>query len=694
MYFRRFKTSAYFALFSVLLNIFAPAAVAAANVLVVKVVVSPTSATVNTGAAQQITATVTGTTNRKVTWTVNNIEGGNSEVGTVSISGLYTAPAVVPANPVVSVKATSRANRNVSATSVITIQNAAPPITVSVAPLSVTLSLNATQQFAATVTGSANQAVVWRVNNVAGGNAQTGTISTNGLYTAPNALVSGAITVSATSAVNNTSQGTATVNLTAAPPQQTANVSRFLNQTTFGVTPTLKTRVEQIGFNAFLDEQFALAESAYPNPLTATTQQTVDRFWINMFKGNDQLRQRTVYALSQIWVESFNKNSEPEMMIPWLRILSKNAFGNYRTLMREVTLDASMGHYLDLVNSNKPTANGGANENYSRELMQLFTIGLYKMNMDGSYQLDANNRPIPVYSQTDVRQLALALTGWTYPTTPGQTPGGNNGSYYPGEMEPRQTNHDTTAKTILGQNLPAGRTIQQDLDGALDIIFNHPNVAPFVATRLIRAFVTSNPSPAYIQRISLVFENNGSGVRGDLKAVIRAILLDAEARNDNPPPTFGRLRSPLQHTIAVFRALNANFNEPLFFAYVYRDMGEGILDAPSVFGHYSPMYRVPNGNGLFGPEFQIYTPTEAMNRANFIYQAMNENWVSVSEFTALAGNSTNLINAVSERFLDGKMSPATRSSIAAALPSAQDNKSRALAAIYLTVTSGDFVIQK
>jgi uncharacterized protein (DUF1800 family) len=692
MNFRRFKISAFFALFGVLLNTFAPAVTA--NTAIVKLLLTPNSAAVNVGAAQQFTATITGTTNRKIIWAVNGVEGGNAQTGTISITGLYTAPLVVPATSTVTVTATSRANRNISGTSTVTIQSPAPPITVSVAPSAVTLLLNATQQFAATVTGSSNQAVVWKVNNVAGGSLQTGTISTSGLYTAPNAQPTGAITVSATSAVNNTSQGTATVNLTTAPPPTTGNASRFLNQTTFGVTPTLKTHVEQIGFNAFLDEQFALPESVYPNPLTATTQQTVDRFWVNMFKGNDQLRQRTVYALSQIWVESFNKNSEPEMMIPWLQILSRNAFGNYRNLMREVTLDASMGHYLDLVNSNKPTANGGANENYARELMQLFTIGLYKMNMDGSYQLDATGRPIAVYSQADVRSLALALTGWTYPTTPGQTPSGNNGSYYPGEMEPRQNNHDTTAKTVLGQNLPAGQTIQQDLDGALNIIFNHPNVAPFVATRLIRAFVTSNPSPAYIQRISTVFENNGAGVRGDLKAVIRAILTDAEARNDNPPPTFGRLRSPVQHTIAVFRALGANFNEPLFFNYVYRDMGEGILDAPSVFGHYSLMYRVPNGNGLFGPEFQIYTPTEAMNRANFLYQAMNENWVSVSEFTNLAGNSTNLINAIDQRFLDGKMSPAMRDSIAAALPSAQDNKSKALAAIYLVITSGDFVIQK
>jgi uncharacterized protein (DUF1800 family) len=691
MNFRRFKASALFALCGVLLNVFAPLTTLGA----IRLRVSPASATVNTSASLQLTAEISGTNNRKVEWSVNGAVGGSASVGTVSINGLYTAPATVPASANVTVTATSLANRSITASSVVTIQNPTPPpVTVAVAPAAITLALGATQQFSATVSGSANQTVVWKVNDVAGGASATGTISASGLYTAPTVMFAGAITVSATAAANNASTGAASVSLTAPPPPTSGSAVRFINQTTFGATPSLKTHVEQVGFEAFLNEQFNLPESVYPDPLAATTQQAVDRFWSNMFKGNDQLRQRTVYALSQIWVESFNKNSEPEMMIPWLRILSKNAFGNYRTLMREVTLDASMGHYLDLVNSTKPTATSGANENYARELMQLFTIGLYKMNIDGSYQMDANNRPIPVYTQNDVRQLALALTGWTYPTTPGTTPGSMNGSYYPGEMEPRQTLHDTTAKTILGQNLPAGQTIQQDLDGSLDIIFNHPNVAPFVATRLIRAFVTSNPSPGYIQRVALVFENNGAGVRGDLKAVIRAVLMDAEARNDNPPPEFGRLRTPMQHTIAVFRALGANFNEPLFFAYVYRDMGEGILNAPSVFGHYSPAYRVPNGNGLFGPEFQIYTPTEAVNRANFIYQAMYENWVGVTEFTNLAGNSTNLINAVDQRFLDGKMSPAMRNSIANALPSAQDNKSRAIAAIYLTVTSGDFVVQR
>jgi uncharacterized protein (DUF1800 family) len=569
----------------------------------------------------------------------------------------------------------------------------APTISVSVSPSSVNLPFGATQQFAASVAGTSNQSVVWAVNDVTGGNSQNGTITSGGFYTAPNIAPAGAITISATSAANNTKKGTATVNLVTSP--QGTSAFRFLNQTTFGATPQLKTRVEQIGFAAFLDEQFATPESVYPNPVSGTQpQQIVDRFWTNAFKGNDQLRQRTVYALSQLWVLSRSKSGEPNMTVPWLRILSKNAFGNYRTLMREMTLDSSMGHYLDMVNSTKPTATSSANENYARELMQLFTIGVYKLNHDGSYQLDAGNNPIPAYTQTDVRQLALAFTGWTYPTPPGGNPNGMNGGYLMGQMEPRQTYHDTTAKSFLGQNLPAGQTTQKDLDDALDIIFNHPNVAPFVATRLIRALVTSNPSPDYIQRIAAVFENNGAGVRGDLRAVIRAILLDAEARSDNPAPEFGRLRSPLQHTIAVFRALGANFNEPLSFAYIYESMGESLLNAPSVFGHYSPLFRLPKGNGLFAPEFQIYTPTESVNRANFIYQAMYENWVNISEFTNVAGNSTTLINLVDGRFLDGKMTPEMRASITRALQASTDNKSRALTAIYLVVTSGDFIVQR
>ena len=190
--------------------------------------------------------------------------------------------------------------------------------------------------------------------------------------------------------------------------------------------------------------------------------------------------------------------------------------------------------------------------------MQLFSIGLYQLNLDGSVQVDAQNVPIPTYTQTDVQQLAKALTGWTYGNATGTPPAYGNSNYYPGPMLPVASRHNTSAKTILGHTLPANQTAQQDLDDAIDVIFNHPNVGPFLATRLIRALVTSNPSPAYIARVAQCFNDNGAGVRGDMQAVIRAILLDPEARNDTPPATFGRLRTPMQHTIALARALGLN----------------------------------------------------------------------------------------------------------------------------------------
>lgn len=262
-------------------------------------------------------------------------------------------------------------------------------------------------------------------------------------------------------------------------------------------------------------------------------------------------------------------------------------------------------------------------------------------------------------------------------------------------MIPVPGKHNAAMKTILGQQLAAGQTIQQDLDGAIDIVFNHPNVGPFMATRLIRAFVTSNPSPAYVGRVAAVFNDNGQSVRGDLQAVLRAVIMDQEARDDNPPATFGRLRTPMQHTIAMSRALGLNINGASGFAYLFYNMNEGMLDAPSVFGHYSPTFRIPKSN-LFGPEFQIYSASDAVNRANFFYGMLFNPWPinpSLQPFANLAGNSNALINAVDNALLFGRMSQTTRNAIANALPSQPDNNARALAALYLTVTSGEYLVQ-
>ncbi|MFI5365528.1 MAG: DUF1800 family protein [Candidatus Binatia bacterium] len=572
------------------------------------------------------------------------------------------------------------------------VATANPTIAVSVAPASATVQTGSTLQFQATVTGNANQSVTWCVNNAVGGDSTIGTITSAGLYTAPAAVpMTGSVTVSAVSVVNGTTQGAAVINI---QDPLAVTYGRFLDEATFGPTQQLTAHLAQIGIPAFIDEQFATPESPWPPLSTAQRSDAVDAFFGNALAGQDQLRQRVIFALSEIIVEAMNKNTNGDQIVPWLQLLSRDAFGNYRTLLKEIALDASMGWYLDLANSG--VSGGAANENFPREVMQLFSIGLYQLNLDGSAQVDAQNVPIPTYSQTDVQQMAKALTGWTYGNSTGTPPQYGNFNYYPGPMLPIDSMHNKSAKTILGQSLPANQTIQQDLDGAINIIFNHPNVGPFLATRLIRALITSNPSPAYIARIAAVFNDNGAGVRGDMQAVIRAILLDPEARNDTPPANFGRLRTPMQHTIALARALGLNLGPASQFAYLFYGMNEGLLDAASVFGHYSPTYHIPK-TSLFGPEFQIYSASDAVNRANLFYGFMYSPWPinpALQPFVALAGNPATLVNAVDNALLFGRMSQSTRTALLNALPTMPDNNARVLTALYLTSMSGEYLVQR
>ncbi len=477
------------------------------------------------------------------------------------------------------------------------------------------------------------------------------------------------------------------------PDPLAVTYGRFLEQSTFGPTKQLMAHIAQIGISAFLDEQFAMPESPWPPLATAQRSDAIDAFFGNALAGPDQLRQRVIYALSEIIVEASNKNTNANEIIPWLQLLSRNAFGNYRTLLAEITLDASMGKYLDLANSG--LMGGAANENYPREVMQLFSMGLYQLNLDGSVQVDAQNVPIPTYSQVDVQQLAKALTGWTFGNPTGTPPTYQNSNYYPGPMLPVASKHNATSKTLLGDVIPANQSAQQDLDDAIDIIFYQPNVGPFICTRLIRALITSNPSPGYVARVAAVFNDNGAGVRGDMRAVLTAILLDAEARNDTPPANFGRLRTPVQHTIALVRALSLNPGPASQFAYLFTYMNESMLDAPSVFGHYSPSYRIPR-TALYGPEFQIYSVSDAINRANFFYSLMYQYPTNplLQPFLAIAGNATALVDAVDSALLFGRMAPATRAALLTALPQMPDNNARMLTALYLTSMSGEYLIQR
>ena len=662
----------------------------------VTVSVAPANVGVPVSTTRQFNATVMGSSNTTVTWSVNATIGGNTTVGTISATGLYTAPAAVPNPANVTVQATSAANPAAVGTATVTVQPPAPPpVTVSVLPANVTVAPSATQLFTATVTNSPNTSVTWSVNGIAGGSPAVGTISAVGLFTAPAAPPSPAsVKIQATSVASPSSSATVTANIVGppnpGPGQGTPNLSagRFLEQATFGPTKVDLAHLEQIGINAWLTEQFNTPETQIVDPGAMGSGALQSQYLNRLSQAPDQLRQRVAYALSQIIVISINKNIYPNEVVPYLQILSKNAFGNYRTLLGEISVSSQMGKYLDLAKSTKPGGGGGANENYAREVMQLFSIGLNMLNPDGSPQLDAQGHTIPTYNQATIQQVALALTGWVYPN--------NAWEDFSGPMVPLEANHDTTQKTFLGCTLPAGQTTTQDLNGFLDCLFNHPNVGPFIATRLIRSLVTSNPSPAYIQRIATVFNNNGAGVRGDLAAVVKAILTDAEARNDAAPPTSGRLKDPIFHMISFVRALNGSLSPTNGLPWLFSRLAQAPLTPPSVFSFYSPLYHIPR-TPYFGPEFQIYTPTESILRGNFLWEIISnpatDMTTDLSPFVSVAGNTQQLIDAVDQTLLYGRMPAPMRQSLANAIVAQTDNTSRMQTALYLTALSGFYAIQ-
>lgn len=573
-----------------------------------------------------------------------------------------------------------------------------PPISVTVSPASASVATGASQLFVSSVTGSSDQAVSWSVNNIVGGNAALGTVSAAGLYSAPAAVPNPAtVTLRATAAARATASGTASITVSAVGnpgpgpgPIDLASV-RLLDQATFGPTTADVARLKSLGVTGWLSEQFGMPETAIADPGHNGNSQMQAQYLARLWTAPDQLRQRVAYALAQILVISMNKNNYPEQVVPLQQILSRNAFGNYRTLLGEVAISSPMGKYLDMANSNKPSPASSANENFPRELLQLFSIGLVRLNADATPMLDARAQPIATYSQAEVQQLALALTGWTYAGS-----GNNNWENFNGPLVPRDVNHDARAKSFLGCSLPANQTAQQDLNAALDCVFKHPNVGPFVSLRLIRQMVKSNPSPAYVARVSAVFDNNGSGVRGDLRALVRSILTDSEARSDSVSGISGRLRDPVQHLGALLRQLGGTVAATNQLSWELFQSGEAPLSPPSVFGFYSPLFRVPQ-TLLAGPEFQIYSPTEAVLRGNLFWRVLTQPGgdfaLSLAPFTAVAANTTALIDKVDGVLLYGRMPAGMRRVLATAIEAQGDNTQRVLIALYLAVLSGQHAVQ-
>jgi hypothetical protein len=343
------------------------------------------------------------------------------------------------------------------------------------------------------------------------------------------------------------------------------------------------------------------------------------------------------------------------------------------------------------------------NENYAREALQLFTIGTAVLKPDGTPQVDSSGIPVPAYTQTTISNFARVFTGWTYPPQPGKAGYWGNYINMSGPMISYPAYHDTGAKTLLnGAVIPAGLSPQQDLDAALDNIFNHSNVGPFIGKQLIQHLVKSNPSPAYVTRVAAAFNNNGGGVRGDMKAVISAILLDPEARQNDAGgqdlPTDGHLQEPVLYLSGIFRAFNAQVNDQNYFANDLVALGESVFDAPSVFNYYSPGYRVP-GVGISGPEFQIDTPYTAIYRNNWVsnvfasYQNPIITYgpgmsVDLSAYVALAANPAALVNALDVALTHGDMPVSMKSIVVAAVQAeAGGNLQRVLTALYLILTS-------
>jgi uncharacterized protein (DUF1800 family) len=650
---------------------------------VVSVAVMPKSAALLPGATQIFAATVTGATDKTVFWSV--ISGA----GTInSTTGVYTAPATLPQVTTAQIRATSTSSPSATATATITLlAPPPPPVVVTISPAAASVPLGGSASFTAAVSGTSNAAVSWSITSGAGSIDPTA-----GVYTAPQVMPSSnKVTLLAVSAAQPSSIAKATVTLVPPPPAAVSlSDARFLEQATFGPSPASLATLAQKGKATWLAEQFAMPETVIPLPASNSMAELRQWCLYNYTAAPDQLRQRVAYSLSQIFVTSSNKLIYPDAMVPWMRLLSQHAFGNYRNVLHDMTVCPSMGKYLDLANSAKPSLSGGANENYARELMQLFSIGLWELNLDGSLKQDAAQQPIPAYDQQTVVQVALALTGWGY--------AGNSYEDFTAPMVPNPSRHETGVKSFLGTTLPSGQAVQQDLDGVIDCLMNHPNTAPFVATRLIRSLVTSNPTPGYIERVAAVFNDNGQGVNGDLKAVITAILMDGEARDDVPKDTSGRLKEPILHVAGMLRSLGGHFTNNQQLSYLFEYMAQPVLEPPSVFSWFSPLYRLPGDPSLFGPEYQIYSPTDATLRGNLLYSILHYNpatdWViDLTPFQAYGNDMPGLVEAVNQALLYGRMPAAMKSVLIDAATPGYDARTRIETVLYLTALSGQHAVQ-
>jgi uncharacterized protein (DUF1800 family) len=543
------------------------------------------------------------------------------------------------------------------------------------------------------------------------------------------------VATSATAASTATAQTPAPSQIGGTTPAISAQqwqASRLLSQATYGATFGEITAAATMTPAAWVDNQLRrpltvpshwdyvarggpLGTSGYINA-------AMESFWSQAATGQDQLRQRTVLALSEIFVVS-TINSAVEIQAgahaSYLDTLARNAFGNYRQLLEDVALHPTMGLYLSHLKNDKedPVSGRIPDENFAREVMQLFSIGLWQLNPDGSRRLDTTGQPIPTYGQDEVMGMAKVFTGWGWGgkgTSEGDWNGwtGNAGSWdkklinYP-------THHSSSEKRIVGGVvIPAGTGGPQSLKIALDTLANHPNVGPFLGRQMIQRFVTSNPSPAYVARVSTVWANNGAGVRGDLGAVMKAILTDPEARNDASlaDPQFGKLREPLVRFGQWIHAFNARPANGVWQIWNLENsvssIGQNPLRAPSVFNWFRPTYAPPGPvaqAGKVAPEFQITHETTITGYTNFMSLTAEHGAFGItpdySAFEALADRPDALLDRLSLVLTARPLAPNARLAIrrtieAIPMTPASARTDRTVAAIYLVMSSPDYTVQR
>lgn len=504
----------------------------------------------------------------------------------------------------------------------------------------------------------------------------------------------------------------------AGPSNAPAAAARFLTQATYGPTSAEITRLSSMTYSAWIDEQFAKPQSyhrLYMNQaaadLAATGSQIsqtnfFDSYWSQAIAGEDQLRQRAAFALSQVFVISFTDatlRTQPRGVSGYYDMLAENAFGNFRDLLEAVTLHPMMGIYLShLKNQKEDPATGRVPDlNFAREITQLFTIGQYKLSTDGSVVTGGDGKAVAAYTSADLEGLSQVFTGWSWYAGSATTDRTRNRFFgndanLERDWRPMQdynqftTNtdfHSISAKNFLGTTIPAQTlataNTRADLKIALDTLFNHPNVGPFIGKQLIQRLVTSNPSPQYVARVAAAFNDNGAGKRGDMKAVWRAILLDSEARTLSTAASAGKVREPVVRLANFMRAFNATSKSGRYMGIGNTDdpasqLNQTVMFAPTVFNFYRPGY-VPSSKpiadaGLVAPEFQIVHDVSVAGYMNYMRSrvTVDTNRDIQQDYTAeiaLADKPADLVERMNLLLFSGTMPDALRTQIVAAVTS-------------------------